>query len=504
MSGDGAPQAGPPESSGRATARGMAWTAVSLTFAKSLSLVSQIALGYLLSVETYAVFALVSTALMFVSGFQNPGVNKALVQEHEQFDEIVGPYTSFALILAIGGYGLLLAIGAGFEGLYGVDQLFWIVATHGLTVPMMAVSLLHVSLLSIQLRFRAISFVDIAKSLTYYPALICLAALGADGYTMAVAFCIACLVELALLRRAAPGIPLSLRISARQFVRIAGRLRWVIASALLFTIAQRGDYFALGLLLDPRELGYYYFGFSLVANVTVMLAVGINRTLLPVFSKIRNDRAELRRQIYQSAGAIAILCGVICIGLVGFSPVLVHAIWGGKWDGCIVVVLAFATSLPLRLMANIGGTMMESDGAWARRLVYLVLDVLLLLSSAALGAWLAGLVGAAVAVGVQRAVSGLVTFEAAIRLIGGGQRRLITFGLRCFGPFLLVLAGLFWLAPDRHLASQSALAAAAETAAALLVYVLLNALFNRDLLKKLVQLVPRGRPTRGGRGAGGS
>lgn len=486
-----------PAGSGRVAFGGMAWTAAALIFSKALSFVSQIALGYLLAVETYAIFALVTTAMIFVSGFQNSGVSKALIQQQERLEELLPEYSAFALWMGLIGLVLLLVTGAVFQSLYDVPGLFTIILVQAISLPLIALSTILIAVLSARLAFRTTNLIEMRRSLAYYAVLIGGAALGTAGFTMALALVTASAWHVAMLARAAAPFRIGMRLSFGRFRALARQLRWIIVSAFLFALGMNGDYLVLGKMLQSQELGYYFFGFMLITNVTILLASGINQTLLPVFSRLKNDLPALQRQVLMSSGAITLMACMLSICLIGFGAVIVHLIWGGKWDGAIVVVLSVAAIQPVRLTATMGGVVLEAQGAWSLRLGTLVFDGALILVCSAVGAWLGGLYGAAIAVAVQRAATGLVTFPLGVRRIGIGWPRIVTFWLRCLGPYVLVVAALFLLAPDRYANAETwAIVgrAALETAGALAVFLVTNMVFNHDLLRAMAGVIRSRKP----------
>ncbi|WP_439814790.1 oligosaccharide flippase family protein [Zavarzinia sp. CC-PAN008] len=484
----------PLRNSGRIAAKGMAWTAIALALSKVLSFGSQIVLGHLLPVETYAVFALVGTATIFVTVFQNSGVGKALVQGHDRLDQILPDYSAFALWMGLIGVAVFLVVGAIFQHIYAVPDLFWVIALTSVSVPLIAVAVVCSSLLSIRFAYRDINVAEMKRAFAYYALLILVAILGADAFTMAIALTVTSALHLWLLAARLKGTRYGVRIRPRRFFAILVQLRWVILSAFLFATAMNGDYLVLGLMLSQEDLGHYYFGFMLVTSATIMLSAGVNQALLPVFSQLREDPAVIQAQFLKISGAILLLCDLLCIGLVGLGPALIHVIWGGKWDPAIVVVISIAAVLPVRLMSNLGAVIFEAKGRWGQRALALSWDAAVIIAFSWAGAHFGGLAGAALAVALQRAMSGLLAFGFSSTLIGLRPLRILVFILRNMGPYAVAVAALIVLAPDRHHQIDSAgdmLRPALETIAAIAAFLAVNGLFNRDLLAVMVNLVRR-------------
>ncbi|WP_136443994.1 oligosaccharide flippase family protein [Pacificoceanicola onchidii] len=481
-----------PAASGRTAAKGMAWTALALLVAKALSFVSQIALGYLLAVETYAVFAMLGSALIFVNGFQNSGVGKVLIAKQDQYDELLPSHSAFALWLGLIGMALFVVVGFVFQQFYEIRPLFWMIALAAFSLPLSAISTIYIAALSIDLRFRDLSLVEVQRSFFYYVVLVGAAALGAGGYTMAAAMSLGAAFFVLMLIRKTPQTKVSWRIAPRTFLRMLVELRWVLGSGFLLALGMKGDYLALGDILTPEELGYYYFGFVILVNLTTMISVGVNQTLMPLFAQLKADMPQLRRQYLRIGGATTMLMSLLSLSVIGFAPVMIHLVWGGKWDPSILVIVAIAVALPIRLTSNLAGVVFESQGAWGWRLLVLLWDAGFVVICALIGVYFGGMNGAAIAVACQRAMSGMLAFPLAARLIGLSVTRVAGFFIRCFGSYLVIVAVLIMIDPWRHVISGEStliLRPLLETGAAVLAFLGAQWLINRELVTAMIGLI---------------
>lgn len=114
------------KSNQRKVKNGLYWVTFSTVFNKILSFVSQIVLGYLLSVETYGVFAIVVSSMIFVNVFQNTGVSKVLISRQNEFDSLIPLYSAFNFILSIIGAFLLIALGFFESNQYDISGLVFV------------------------------------------------------------------------------------------------------------------------------------------------------------------------------------------------------------------------------------------------------------------------------------------------------------------------------------------------------------------------------------------
>jgi O-antigen/teichoic acid export membrane protein len=244
----------------------------------------------------------------------------------------------------------------------------------------------------------------------------------------------------------------------------------------------------LGRAISAESLGYFYFGFQITANIGQLLAQGIANTLFPIFTAMRQDPRALNRAFLRASSVIHFACSVLCLGVVGFAPWLMHFVWRGKWDMAIVTAVAIALTLPMRMLSPIGYITLDSFGKWRLRTGLLALDAGSMMLAALVGAYVADLQGASIAVALQRLASGIVDFSFAVRILGGRAGDIAGFAARAFIPFWLPAAALVavnhaqpLLASDTHSAVFSAL----RTLAALGIFIAMVYSVDRPVIKEV-------------------
>jgi O-antigen/teichoic acid export membrane protein len=471
---------------------GMVWVTIALAFAKVLSFLSQIVLGYALSVETYALFGLAMSCVSLIAGFQSPSVSKALIQNTDRFEELFPSYSAFAFQFGLVGSLVLILLAVMFQQFYDMPYLFAVLCVTSLSVPFLASNTTLNAGLSVKLRFRDMNVIEIKRSFLYYGVLICAALLGAEGFTMAIALVSGALVTHVMLRRHNAVRPRYFTLNVRSFLDIFVTLRWVLLAAFLTALAMRSDYFVLGKMLSVEQIGFYSFGFMLMTSLTIPVSAGITQVLLPVFARLQGEIDRLREEVLRFSSAITILGGVICIVILGLGSVLMHLIWGGKWDGAQFVICALALAMPFRFLATMSGTGLEALGYWRLRNGLLVFEALLLAGCAALGASLGGMEGAIIGVIGQRILSGFMGFAILGYKTNQPGRSTALLLLRLYTPFVIAAALLFALSPVRHGADAEIAAlwlALIETLGALLVFGSLSYWWNRTFLGTAAGLI---------------
>jgi O-antigen/teichoic acid export membrane protein len=476
------------KSFGASAASGMMWMSVSVLLSRALLFVMQIVLGFILDARDYSVFAVVSVAVTFVGALQNTGAGKVLVQRQDQYQAMVKDYTDFALYMGLVGGCVLVALGFIFSRFYHNPELVYVVSLSALAVPFASLITIQFSRISIDLRFREMCMIDFCVATTNVAVVLTSAFLGARYYSIGLGLVVSYIVRYFLNRRISRTPIPSFGLSMAGFLAILGQVKWLIITGFVGGFAQQGDYFVLGRAISAESLGYYYFGFQLTANIGQLLSQGIANTLFPIFTAMRQDPRALNRAFLRATSVIHFACSVLCLGVVGFVPWLMHFVWRGKWDMAIVTAVAIALTLPMRMLSPIGYVTLDSFGKWRLRTGLLGLDAGSMMLAALVGAYVDGLQGASIAVALQRLFSGMVDFSFAVRTLGGRAGDIAGFAARAFMPFWLPAAALVALNHTQPLLTSdihSAVFSALRTLAAIGMFTAMVYSIDRPVINEV-------------------
>jgi O-antigen/teichoic acid export membrane protein len=480
------------KSFGASAASGMIWVSISVLLCKAMLFAMQIVLGFVLDARDYSVFAVVSVALTFVAGLQNAGISKILIQKQDKYQALVKDYTDFALYMGLTGAAVLVLLGLIFGKFYRNPELFYVIGLSSLSVPVTSLISVQFARLLIDLRFRAQFTIDFFVTAANVLVVLLAAFMGARYYSIGIGLVVSTLVRYILNRAVTPTRLPSLDLSMSRFLVILAQAKWLIVSAFLTGLAQQGDYFVLGRVISAESLGYYYFGFQLIANIGQLLAQGVGNALFPIFSAMKHDMQALKRGFLRASSVIHFACSVLCLGAVGFAPWLMHFVWRGKWDMAIVTAVAIAFTLPMRMLSPIGAVTLDSFGKWRLRTALLMLDSGTMMAAALIGAHFGDLRGASIGVALQRLGSGMVDFSFAVRTLGGRTADIVLFGCRAFLPFWLPAAALVVLQitqPVAGSAIHAALFSALRTLAAIGVFAAIAYAIDPEVIREVRALV---------------
>jgi O-antigen/teichoic acid export membrane protein len=427
---------------------GMLWSAFATVINKLFSLISQFSLGYFLSVETYGVFAIVASSMIFVAVFQNSGISKVLISKSEKYHLLFKDYSAFNFIISILGTLILILLGILFSSRHQIDGLILVYFITAVGIPIIAMCTIYSSSLSVDLEFKKINQLSMLHGAFYYSLTIFLAWNGFEIFTFALATVVAAAFHLLMLKLSRLKLDVGYTLNPRTVAEYISEFRWVFLTGILSALAMRADFLILSSMLSIEELGYYYFGFMLVMSLTVLISASINQTLLPIFSKLRDQPSRLRSQFLMTSSGICILSTFLCLIIILIAPVFMQLVWGGKWSGSNIIVIFISMIIPIRLTSVMAAVVLESNGEWTKRTLLTCIEIFFLVALVWYGAHYDGLRGACIGIATQRVLSGIIGFPFACKYLGITSKIIVIFFLKTFSPFIIVLITLTIISPE--------------------------------------------------------
>ena len=420
--------------------RGMAWMSLVIIVTKLSSFAAQWALGVLLTPADFGIYALVTVAQNFIEGFRDIGASRILVQKGGQYDRLASPILK--LSLAANAIAVLALVGGApvFSRYYQEPQLLWLIPLTALAIPWTTAAVVYKAKASRDLNYKLVGKIEAILPLIQNGLMVAMAWQGFGVMSFVIPFAIVSMLQMIAYRRAVGAIPQGAPLTRALFWDIFHQSKWLMLGAYGMGLVLRGDYLVLGRAFENKaDLGVYYFGFQLVASISILFTSGLQNVLMPAFSALAAEPARMASAFLRSSRTLLLVATLITGAFIAVCPEILQALWSGKWNAAVPVALAIAFSLPFKLLAPIGTSFLEAKGMWRQRTLILLMDGLLVCVSALAGAWYAGVAGAAVAIAAQRCLMGLfqACYSASCANISRGViASLVTRGL------LPLLAGL--------------------------------------------------------------
>jgi O-antigen/teichoic acid export membrane protein len=219
------------------------------------------------------------------------------------------------------------------------------------------------TLLQKELSFKYLARRDMAGALAQTISAIVCAILGFGVWALAYGYLIGAVVRTGLL------VPVGLGRFRPRLRFNLGDLRGYFAFGLCQVgertacyLGQRSDQILIGSLLGTDALGYYSFAFNLAAQPLSRLNPVVSRVAFPVFSRVQNDVARLKRGYMRMVGVITACNAPLLVGLAATAPWAIPLLFGAKWAPSIVLVQMLSFVTLLRSINNPIGTVQCAKG----------------------------------------------------------------------------------------------------------------------------------------------
>lgn len=355
---------------GQTVGRGLSVALLSNAGAKGLAIIAQVVLGLCLTLDDFGLFALTLSVQMFIQTFRDGGVRDYLVTRAQDHDRLIGPCFWLAMTINV-----IVALGLGIAGhiiaaiyVHGdfgarasdLPLLLWLTA---IAVPISTIPSVLLAKLRIDLRFEAIAWMTIVKSLVQYAGSIWMALAGFGVLSLVVPLVIATIVEAVMacvLNRAQPWRSAP---NVRMWGPVMKDSGWLIASSAACGVSNFGYYLPAGYFVSSATMGAYYFAVSLLMQVETFLTSALQSTMLPVLVRLRNERERFAEAALRLTRSLVLLCTPLTLGLAAVFPLLDALIWNGKFHTSTLVLIVLAVGYPVRaVMVVVPWSVLQAQG----------------------------------------------------------------------------------------------------------------------------------------------
>ncbi len=356
------------------------------------SFLAQLVLGGILSEGDFGLFA---AALGFVAigASLRSVLRTALIEATAKSPELVDRLYSNTMwaVMAFAAVGVLASplLGAVFDN----PDLPPLLIPLLILVPLQIVPVVGMARINEALQFQRFGRIVGSAAVLRHAVTVVAALLGFGPYSFVLGVGAAVVTEIVSVRLIVGSLPRLMRptfFSGFSLKDRTGDRRWIWPTAIALSLAVSGDYLGASAILTVEVVGLYFFAYQLTGALFEPMNTAANTVLVPAFVKI--DDLEKRRssfvEIVQTLSVFSTLFFVTAA--VTVAPIT-HLLWGGKWDGSIFAILAFAIYAPIRLVHPISQSIARGCGYWSLFASDMVLAGAVTVVSAVIGAAVGGL-----------------------------------------------------------------------------------------------------------------
>lgn len=329
----------------RSLASGVAWTGAVKWAGQVVSWITTLIVARLLAPDDFGIMGMATLVLGFIELVNEFGVGAAIVQRKDIHEELISHLGAFSLALG-GGFLLLGFLLAGPVALFFAEpRVDAVVMVLSANFVISSVAVIPRSLLTRDMKFRALALIDGGKGLLTSALTIVLALMGYGYWALVVGSIVSSLSAASayvVLRPFRPRWPRRIADISREL-----EFGWnVVASRVAWYAYSNADFAVVGRALGTTALGAYNIGWTLASLPVEKISVLIMRVTPPVFAKVQDRPEELSRYLRLLTEAISVVTFPIGVGMALVAPDFVPLVLGEQWADAVI---------PLQLLALLGG-----------------------------------------------------------------------------------------------------------------------------------------------------
>jgi O-antigen/teichoic acid export membrane protein len=378
----------------------------------------QIVLAWILAPEDFGRVGLALTFSTTAGVLQQTGLHEMLIQRQARFHLWASAACGLSIALGLIAGILIAAAAPVAASLCESPQLARLMLVLALAAPLRALSVVPLTQLHIQLRFRAVALATLAESLGAIVLSVFFALLGLGAYSLVLPQpIIAAFLAVYLWQTA--GAKVRWRPETRRWRHMWGDSSLVIGTSLLWTSILQSDYLILGLLHPTAVVGIYYFAFNLATQTGVLLAYNYRRALFPVMGQLQSEPMRQTQAFFRATRLLSLITVPVCLLQAILAAPIIRLLFAEKWWPAIPVFQILSIGMVPLAAIHPAYAIMQAQRRFAFLFRWSFLSALAFVALVTPGAWFGGATGVAVAVAAFYVLMGPPTLYLAGRSGGG-------------------------------------------------------------------------------------
>ena len=325
----------------RALMHGIAWTGAARWFTQILSWLSTLVVARLLTPADYGLVGMATVYLGIVQLANEFGLAAAIVRSQDLDERTAASIGGLSVVLGFLFFAVSVVVAGPVAVFFKQPAVRNIIIVLATTFAASGFRVLPSALLSRDLQFRRLARIDAAGALASTGATLLLALLGFSYWALVLGSVLSTLIVVILTNVARPHAiawPRRIRPILHHIT-----LGWqVTVTRLAWYAYSNADFAVVGRVLGKDALGAYTFGWELASIPVEKVSAILNQVMLPIFSKVQDDAAALRRFVRGLTEGLAVVTFPMAFGLALVAEPFVRFALGPRWDAAIG---------PLRLLA---------------------------------------------------------------------------------------------------------------------------------------------------------
>lgn len=329
---------------------GLKWTAGGKFGAQIITWGITLVVIRLLTPEDYGLLAMATVFLAFMLMLSEAGLTPALIQKQDLDETSLRSVFAIVIIVNVGLLILLNLLAPLIAAFFDEERLIAVLRVLSLQFLIVIFATLPNVQLYRELKFKKLSLIHLAASISGSILTLILAFSQYGVWALVLGSLFTSIFNVVSLNVVAP-FYLRPRFSLngmRTLLSFGGN---ITLSRLLWFFFTQVDVIIVGKLLGKEMLGFYSVAMQLASLPVQRISVIVNQVAFPVFSKIQNDREQLRKFVLKAVRLLSLVAFPVLWGISSVANEMVLLFLGLKWQSAILPLQLLALMMPFRMLA---------------------------------------------------------------------------------------------------------------------------------------------------------
>ncbi|RKP53192.1 colanic acid exporter [Cohnella endophytica] len=463
----------------------MKWYSMAAVCITLIQLLQFVVLSRILTPSDYGLIGMITAVVNIFMGFSDMGISNVIIQRQNMSNNNLSSLYILNLMICGIVCAIVWVLAPTIAWFYHEPQLVPLIHWMSFICVIPAIGQQFQILFQKEIKFNSTTLIEILSHVISFTVAIATAYLGFGVYALVWSFLVNVSVK-----------SIGLVIIGRKVWKPTLHFAWVdvksfisfgiyqTGTSVLYTVNSRIDYLILGSTLGAEKLGYYMFAYQLCIIPMQKLNPMIAQISLPIYAKIQNEIDLLRKGYLQMIGMISFICPPIFFGLMVTAHNFVPLIFGSQWEPSIIIV-QILSGVMLMQSVTTSASLLAAKGKVNITFKYMLISMVVQFPGVALGAYLGGTLGVAIAYLFVQFILFLIHYFYIIRrILGSCFRQYI--GSMSQGVLYSANMAVCVLLINKFVRFHSEyVQLSIQVGAGVILYVTVFYYFKRDLLRSL-------------------
>lgn len=331
---------------------------ISRLLVKSIGLVSSVILARLLLPEDFGIVAIAMAVYAFVELFGAFGFGTVLIQKQNATENDYHTAWTFKVLFGIFSASLLFVVAPHIAAYYQEAELTEVIRYVGVMAILSGANNIGVVDFQKQLDFRRELKLQVLPKIISFCCTMVLAFNLRSYWALVYGMLINEALNLLFSYRMSTFRPRFSLVSAGDLFNFS---KWLLLNNVIDYVNRKIPVLLTGQLMNSKSVGLFTVGEEIALLPTAEIAAPVNRATYPVYAKLKDERAELRKAYLNTINLSTSVSLPAAAGIAILAPLLVPTVLGDNWTPMTAMMQLLAVAgFIINLSSNVAYVFMAT------------------------------------------------------------------------------------------------------------------------------------------------